>query len=170
MEKTVFSLILQQDIRSVLLCSCCLSILTFENAAELVYHRAVLMKEAYPSGYAMGVVVGVTRSEAEEIVAKTFDPDHPVYLSNENCPMQHTLSGSIEGLSVTLRRSQTAPSANSKLLKVPMPSHCLLMNDTVKKFKPYMQSVHLSDARCLYIKKYGWKSHSGRRRDLVKIC
>ncbi len=44
--------------------------LTFENAAELVYHRAVLMKEAYPSGYAMGVVVGVTRSEAEEIVAK----------------------------------------------------------------------------------------------------
>ena len=49
--------------------------LRFENAAELVYHRAVLMKEAYPSGYAMGVVVGVTRSEAEEIVAKTFDPD-----------------------------------------------------------------------------------------------
>lgn len=126
--------------------------LTFENAAELVYHRAVLMKEAYPSGYAMGVVVGVTRSEAEEMVAKTFDPDHPVYLSNENCPMQHTLSGSIEGLSVTLAEAKRHQAQTAKLLKVSVPSHCLLMNDTVKKFKPYMQSVHLSDARCLYIK------------------
>lgn len=127
------------------------------------------MKEAYPSGYAMGVVVGVTRSEAEEIVAKTFDPDHPVYLSNENCPMQHTLSGSIEGLSVTLAEAKRHQAQTAKLLKVPVPSHCLLMNDTVKKFKPYMQSVHLSDARCLYIK-IRMEEPLRTQKRFVKIC
>lgn len=45
------------------------------------------MKEVYLSGYVMGVVVGVMRSEVEEIVVKIFDFDYLVYLLNENCFM-----------------------------------------------------------------------------------
>ncbi|EPH97705.1 malonate decarboxylase, epsilon subunit family protein [Enterococcus faecalis 13-SD-W-01] len=126
--------------------------LTFENAAELVYHRAVLMKEAYPKDYAMGVVVGLTRSEAEKLVKETFTADEPVYLSNENCPMQHTLSGSISGLEKTLAEAKKRQAQTAKLLKVPVPSHCVLMKETVEKFKPYINTVRLTDARCLYLK------------------
>lgn len=126
--------------------------LTFETAAELVYHRAVLMKESYPSGYAMGVVVGLTRSEAEQLVKETFDPAYPVYLSNENCPMQHTLSGSISGLEKTLAEAKKRQAQTAKLLKVPVPSHCILMEDTVDRFTPYIQSAQISDAKYLYLK------------------
>lgn len=126
--------------------------LSFENAAELVYHRANLMKTSYPSGYAMGVIVGLTRSEAEKVVAETFDPNEPVYLSNENCPLQHTISGSITGLEKTLATAKTQQARTAKLLKVPVPSHCVLMNDTVEKFKPYMDTVSVKDADCLYLK------------------
>ena len=126
--------------------------LSFENAAELVYHRANLMRTSYPSGYAMGVIVGLTRSEAEKVVAETFDPNEPVYLSNENCPLQHTISGSITGLEKTLAAAKTQQARTAKLLKVPVPSHCVLMNDTVEKFKPYMDTVSVKDADCLYLK------------------
>lgn len=61
--------------------------LIFENVVELVYYCVVLMKEVYLSGYVMGVVVGVMRSEVEEIVVKIFDFDYLVYLLNENCFM-----------------------------------------------------------------------------------
>ncbi len=94
------------------------------------------MKEAYPADYAMGVIVGLTRSEAEKVVAESFDINFPVYLSNENCPMQHTLSGHIKGLQQALDHAKTYHAQTAKLLAVPVPSHCELMDETVKSLSP----------------------------------
>ncbi|WP_430612580.1 ACP S-malonyltransferase [Enterococcus sp. DIV0876] len=126
--------------------------LSFENAASLVYHRATLMKQAYPRDYAMGVIVGLTRNEAEAVVAESFDPAYPVYLSNENCPMQHTISGHVVGLERTLTRAKAHHAQTAKLLAVPVPSHCILMAETVKKFTPFMQTINLDRPSCPYIK------------------
>ena len=126
--------------------------LSLENAASLVYHRATLMKEAYPTDYAMGVLVGVTRSEAEALVANTFDPAAPVYLSNENCPMQHTISGHIKGLRKTLAQAKDYHAQTAKLLAVPVPSHCVLMTEPVKRFAPFMNTVSLDVPICPYLK------------------
>lgn len=126
--------------------------LTFEQAALLVYQRATYMKEAYPKGYGMAVVVGMTRKEAEELVDTTFDPLQPVYLSNENCPMQHTLSGSLVGLEQTLRQAKRYHPQKAQLLKVPVPSHCVLMDDTVTRFTAAMKTAVLRPPCCPYLK------------------
>ncbi|KPG71756.1 ACP S-malonyltransferase [Enterococcus sp. RIT-PI-f] len=126
--------------------------LSFENAASLVYHRATLMKQAYPADYAMGVIVGLTRTEAEMAVVSSFDPTYPVYLSNENCPMQHTISGHVKGLAQTLAAAKTYHAQTAKLLAVPVPSHCALMDETVTKFAPFMQTVMIDIPSCLYLK------------------
>lgn len=126
--------------------------LSFEDAAKLVYHRADLMKKAYPKDYAMGVIVGLTRSEAEKVVAESFDAAFPVYLSNENCPMQHTISGHIHGLKQTLALAKTYHAQTAKLLAVPVPSHCTLMDATVEQFAPIMYSVTLDATICPYLK------------------
>lgn len=126
--------------------------LSFDDAVWLVYQRAVLMKAAYPSGYAMGVIVGLTRDEAAQVVQETFDPDYPVYLSNENCPMQHTISGAVIGLEKTLAVAKQRQARTAKLLKVPVPSHCKLMQATVEKLTPYINQLTLQPATCPYLK------------------
>jgi malonate decarboxylase epsilon subunit len=126
--------------------------LTFEDTANLVYQRATLMKEAYPNDYAMGVIVGLTRSEAEQAVARSFDKNFPVYLSNENCPMQHTVSGHVKGLEKNLALAKTYHAQTAKLLAVPVPSHCELMDETVAKFESHMRSITINSPICPYVK------------------
>ncbi|MGM0123081.1 malonate decarboxylase epsilon subunit [Enterococcus sp. AZ194] len=126
--------------------------LSFTEMLALVYHRASLMKMAYPTGFGMGVIVGLTRTEVTELVEKTFDEKHPVYVSNENCPMQQTISGSIEGMKRTLEAAKQYQAQTAKLLRVAVPSHCLLMEETVKAFTPFVENAQLAPPVCTYMK------------------
>lgn len=144
--------------------------LSFENAASLVYHRATFMKQAYPINYAMGVIVGLDRSEVQRIVDETFDDKYPVYISNENCPMQHTISGHVKGLEKTLSVAGKNRAQVAKLIKVPVPSHCELMDETVTKFTPYVKEVKLVEPQCMYLKNIdGRKTYDAEeiRKDLL---
>ncbi|MFK4567934.1 acyltransferase domain-containing protein [Enterococcus sp. UD-01] len=132
--------------------------LTLEEVLLLVHRRAEFMKQAYPQGYAMGVIVGLTRSEVEKLVEQTFDESYPVYLSNENCPIQHTISGSIPGLEKTLAEAKKSQANTAKLIRVPVPSHCKLMDDTVEKLAPYMDQVTFKTPQCTYLKNIDGRS------------
>ncbi|MTD41994.1 acyltransferase domain-containing protein [Erwinia sp. CPCC 100877] len=132
--------------------------LTLEEVLLLVHRRAEFMKQAYPKGYAMGVIVGLTRSEVENLVEQTFDEQYPVYISNENCPIQHTISGSIPGLEKTLAEAKKSQAQTAKLIRVPVPSHCKLMDDTVKKLAPYMDQVTFKTPQCTYLKNIDGRS------------
>jgi malonate decarboxylase epsilon subunit len=132
--------------------------LTLEEVLLLVHRRAEFMKQAYPQGYAMGVIVGLTRSEVEKLVEQTFDENYPVYISNENCPIQHTISGSIPGLEKTLAEAKKSQANTAKLLRVPVPSHCKLMDDTVEKLAPYMDQVTFKTPQCTYLKNIDGRS------------
>ncbi|KRM21977.1 ACP S-malonyltransferase [Latilactobacillus graminis] len=126
--------------------------ITFDDAVRIVYQRAVLMKAAYPTGYAMGVIVGLTRTEVAQVVQDTFDEMHPVYLSNENCPLQHTISGEITGLQKTLAAAKLRQARTAKLLKVPVPSHCRLMQATVAALTPFINQITFHPTICPYLK------------------
>ena len=126
--------------------------LSLDEVLFLVNKRASLMKTAYPEGFGMGVIVGLTRTEVEQVVQATFDEAHPVYISNENCPMQQTISGSIEGMKQTLEEAKRYQAQTAKLLNVPVPSHCVLMDDTVKAFAPFIEEAKLVTPRCTYMK------------------
>jgi malonate decarboxylase epsilon subunit len=132
--------------------------LTLEEVLLLVHRRAEFMKQAYPQGYAMGVIVGLTRAEVETLVEQTFDESYPVYLSNENCPIQHTISGSISGLKKTLAEAKKSQANTAKLIRVPVPSHCKLMDDTVEKLAPYMEQVTFKTPQCTYLKNIDGRS------------
>ncbi|KAF1297816.1 acyl transferase [Enterococcus sp. JM4C] len=145
-------------------------VLNLNEMLALVYHRASLMKKAYPSGFGMGVIVGLTRSEVEELVAKTFDEAHPVYVSNENCPMQQTISGSIQGMEHTLEAAKQYQAQTAKLLKVAVPSHCLLMEDTVEAFAPFVEHTQLAPPSCTYLKNTDGRATTDKeeiRQDLL---
>ncbi|EOL45487.1 malonate decarboxylase subunit epsilon [Enterococcus phoeniculicola] len=144
--------------------------LCFDEMLSLVYKRASLMKQAYPTGFGMGVIVGLTRTEVERVVKETFDEAHPVYVSNENCPMQQTISGSIEAMSRTLEKAKQYQAQTAKLLKVPVPSHCVLMDDTVKAFASFVEEAQLSPPSCTYMKNIDGRSTTDKeeiRQDLL---
>ncbi|MEI5990824.1 hypothetical protein A5881_002329 [Enterococcus termitis] len=131
---------------------------TFEEVLSVVYHRACLMKEAYPEGFGMGVISGLTRTEVTKLVEETFDEAQPVYISNENCPLQQTISGSLQGMQHTLNQAKKQQAQTAKLLKVPVPSHCQLMDETVEKFTPYINELHFKAPDCLYLKNIDGRS------------
>lgn len=144
--------------------------LDLENALSLVFHRATLMKQAYPSDYAMGVIIGLTRSEVQKIVDTTFQKEYPVYLSNENSELQQALSGHIKGLEATLAVARQSGAQNAKLILVPVPSHSPLMKATVDQFRPFVNEAPIHAPNCWYIKNFdgrGTKDAAEIRKDLL---
>lgn len=110
------------------------------------------MKNAYPNGFGMGVIVGLTRSEVIDLVKETFEENQPVYVSNENSPLQQTISGNLHGIEKTLIQAKRYQVQTAKLIRVPVPSHCLLMEETVERLIPYMEKVDFKSPNALYMK------------------
>jgi malonate decarboxylase epsilon subunit len=132
-------------------------VLEFGDAVRLVELRARLMEDAYPSGYGMTAIGGLTRQQLEPLLAQCHGP---VYLANLNAPRQLVISGSTPALDAVAALALAHGATRAERLAVPVPSHCALLDDQartlacacdqVPRKRPRITYVSSSAARALF--------------------
>lgn len=123
-------------------------------AFQLVALRAKLMQQSYPEGYGMGVVVGLSRSEAKRLADQVFTEADPVYISNQNSELQNTFSGKITAIQKVLALAKENGASKAKLLHVPNPSHSPLMKEAAEKLNQFIAQLELHQPNCIYLANY----------------
>ncbi|GAN37295.1 hypothetical protein LC0644_1884 [Lacticaseibacillus paracasei NRIC 0644] len=125
-----------------------------DDLFKVVKRRAELMQGAYPSGYGMGVVVGLSRADIEALVAKVHTPKHPVYASNQNAEDQTALSGELTSIDAVVKLAKQSGATLAMRLKVPVPSHSPLMAEVATQLAATMADVPLTKPVGIYLANY----------------
>jgi malonate decarboxylase epsilon subunit len=123
-------------------------VLEFKDAVRLVELRARLMEDAYPSGYGMTAIGGLTRQQLEPLLAQV---DGPVYLANLNAPRQLVVSGSTPALDAVAALSLSHGATRAERLAVPVPSHCPLLDEQARVLACACEQVPRKRPRITYV-------------------
>lgn len=110
--------------------------LEFGDALALVKLRGSCMEEAFPSGFGMGVVLGMTERQLLELiehVKRYAPPDEKVFLANVNARTQIAVAGTIAGIHSVLQAARSAGARKAAMLPVSVPSHCLLLDSVAAR-------------------------------------
>ena len=126
-------------------------VLDVADAVRLVELRAHLMEEAYPSGYGMTAIRGLTRQQLEPLLAQVHRPDNPVYLANLNAPRQLVVSGRAAALDAIAALALAHGAHAAERLAVPVPSHCPLLDDQARTLACAMEQVPRHRPRITWI-------------------
>jgi malonate decarboxylase epsilon subunit len=126
-------------------------VLGFEDAVRLVQLRARLMEDAYPSGYGMTAIGGLTRQQLEPLVAQVAASGHPAYLANLNAPRQIVVAGSDAALQTVADLALAHGAGRAERLAVAVPSHCELLDREAATLACAVEQVALARPRITYI-------------------
>lgn len=126
--------------------------LSFEHALRMVKVRAELMEQAYPSGYGLSAIEGLTEAQVEALIDETRDaPDGCVYLANVNAPRQIVVAGSNAALDAFNDKASHAGAHRARRLAVSVPSHCELLREASEALVAYTADVSFDIPARLYI-------------------
>lgn len=129
--------------------------LSFADALRMVKVRAELMERAYPSGYGLSAIEGLTEAQVETLIEatrKTQDrPDACVYLANVNAPRQIVVAGSDAALNAFNEDASRAGAHRARRLAVGVPSHCELLREASEALAAYAADVSFSVPKHLYV-------------------
>lgn len=125
--------------------------LTLAQALPLLQLRAQLMEQAYPHGYGLLALVGLTESRVRTLVAALHTSAQPLYIANLNAPTQFVLAGSDQALAAAQDAAKTAGARTAHRMAVSVPSHCALMDSVATSLTAALAGVTLQDARIPYI-------------------
>jgi malonate decarboxylase epsilon subunit len=126
-------------------------VLGFEDAVRLVQLRARLMEDAYPSGFGMTAIGGLTRQQLEPLVAQVAGSRQPVYLANLNAPRQIVVAGSDAALQAVAELALAHGAGRAERLAVAVPSHCELLDREAATLACAIEQVALARPRITYI-------------------
>ncbi|WP_371765989.1 malonate decarboxylase subunit epsilon [Massilia sp.] len=123
-------------------------VLDFSDAVRLVDLRARLMEDAYPHGYGMTAIAGLTRRQLEPLLAQVHGP---AYLANLNAPRQLVVSGSAPALDAVAALALAHGATRAERLAVPVPSHSPLLDDQARTLACACDQVPRKRPRITYI-------------------
>lgn len=126
-------------------------VISFEDAIQLVWHRAKRMEEAYPEGYGMGVICGLTEKEVKKAVNLSYSEAFPVHFSNINTELQMAVSGALRGIEEVFKNAQQFGAGKTTFLKVPIPSHSPLMADISQELLDLIYTFTLYEPKIPYL-------------------
>jgi malonate decarboxylase epsilon subunit len=126
-------------------------VLGFEDAVRLVQLRARLMEDAYPSGFGMTAIGGLTRQQLEPLVAQVTASGKLVYLANLNAPRQIVVAGSDAALQAVADLALAQGAGRAERLAVAVPSHCELLDREAATLACAVDQVALARPRITYI-------------------
>ncbi|KRN22513.1 ACP S-malonyltransferase [Lacticaseibacillus camelliae] len=129
-----------------------------DDLFRVVKRRAELMQGAYPTGYGMGVVVGLSRDAVEKLVAQVHSTAHPVYASNQNAEDQTALSGELTAIDEVVALAKQNGAVLARRLKVPVPSHSPLMTKVSTQLAAAMADVELKKPAGIYLANYSGRA------------
>jgi len=126
--------------------------LRFDDALRMVRKRAELMEAAYPSGYGLAAISGLTERQLESLAAgQTQDGLPPVYIGNVNAPRQIVMAGADVALDALIERALAAGARKAVRLAVSVPSHCELLADAADRLADYAREVPFHAPHSLYV-------------------
>ncbi|MFV3406503.1 malonate decarboxylase subunit epsilon [Pseudomonas sp. NY15463] len=99
--------------------------LAFADAVRLVALRGELMQRAYPHGYGMTALSGLSQAEVEQLLGQVSDE---VYLANLNSDNQIVIAGRDEAMAEVARLARRQGQGVARRLAVSVPSHCRLLD------------------------------------------
>lgn len=120
--------------------------LDFTDALKLVALRGDLMEQAYPHGYGLTAIMGLTLPQVENLTQGTG-----TYIANLNAETQIVIAGTDDGMAQVAERALAKGASKAKRLAVSVPSHCALLAEPAKKLAAAFESVTLSRPRCAYL-------------------
>ncbi len=126
--------------------------LAFDDALKMVRRRAELMEGAYPSGYGLAAVSGLTEHEVATLAARRIEEgEPPVYIGNVNAPRQIVVAGADAALDSFIDRALAAGARKATRLAVSVPSHCELLAHASDKLTVYARSIPFRAPHGVYI-------------------
>lgn len=125
--------------------------LTLKDAVPLVRLRGELMEKAYPQGYGLAAVVGLSELQLSKIVTEINQPDSPVYLANLNAPTQIVIAGSAAGMEAVLERAKNEGARTARRLNVSVPSHCALLQTVADELSRRMSTIEIKRPEVIYM-------------------
>ncbi|MFL9963683.1 malonate decarboxylase subunit epsilon [Paraburkholderia sediminicola] len=124
----------------------------FADALKMVRRRAELMEAAYPSGYGLAAISGLTEYQLEALAARHADEDRQrVYIGNVNAPRQIVMAGANDALDAFIVRALAAGARKATRLAVNVPSHCELLAQATDELLAYASEVPFHAPRSTYI-------------------
>jgi malonate decarboxylase epsilon subunit len=126
-------------------------VLAFPDAVRLVELRATLMETAYPTGYGMTVITGLTRQQLEPLIGQVHGPAHPAYLANLNAPRQLVIAGADVAMAAVARLAKRGGAASVERIAMAVPSHCDLLAPQAEQLAAAVARVPLHRPSCIFI-------------------
>ena len=124
----------------------------FADALRMVKTRAELMERAYPCGYGLSAIEGLTEAQVEALIDMNASvPDRRVYVANVNAPRQIVVAGSDAALDAFNERASATGAHRAKRLAVSVPSHCELLQEASDTLAGYAAGITFSRPKHIYI-------------------
>jgi malonate decarboxylase epsilon subunit len=120
--------------------------LSFADALRLVALRGDLMEQAYPQGYGLTAIQGLTLPQVEALVA-----DSDVYIANLNAETQIVIAGRDDSMAQVAQRALEKGASRARRLAVSVPSHCALLDEPARQLQAAFAGVTLTRPRCAYL-------------------
>jgi len=120
--------------------------LAFNDALSLVALRGDLMGQAYPHGYGLTAIMGLTLTQVEALVDGSG-----TYIANLNAETQIVIAGRDEDMAQVAQQALAKGATKAQRLAVSVPSHCELLNAPAQKLAQAFAQVRLSRPRCAYL-------------------
>lgn len=120
--------------------------LEFTDALTLVALRGDLMEQAYPHGYGLTAIMGLTLPQVESLVAGSG-----TFIANLNAETQIVIAGRDEAMADVAKRALDKGASKAHRLAVSVPSHCALLAEPAQRLVEAFRHVTLSRPRCAYL-------------------
>lgn len=145
--------------------------LAFGDALRLVRKRAELMESAYPSGYGLAAIAGLSEHQLEKLAAEyESDAQARVYIANVNAPRQIVMAGADAALDSFIERALAAGARKASRLQVSVPSHCELLAHASDELLAYARDIPFHTPSSTYMGNRGGRplrTHEAIRDDLA---
>lgn len=120
--------------------------LDFTDALRLVALRGDLMEQAYPHGYGLTAIMGLTLDRVEKLIA-----DSGLYIANLNAETQMVIAGRNEEMARVAQLALKAGASKAQRLAVSVPSHCALLDKPAAELAKAFDAITLQRPRCAYL-------------------
>ncbi|WP_322013838.1 malonate decarboxylase subunit epsilon [Paraburkholderia sp. J12] len=129
---------------------------TFGAALHMVRKRAELMEAAWPSGYGLTALSGLSETQIETLAqAQSREGGEPVYVGNVNAPRQIVVAGADTALEAFAIRALAAGARKAQRLAVSVPSHCELLADAAEQLTTWSRDIAFRAPQGVYIDNRG---------------
>jgi malonate decarboxylase epsilon subunit len=109
------------------------------------------MERAYPGGYGMTAIIGMTQRALERLIAQVNSDTEPVFLANINTETQMVVSGSDAGMQRLSTLAIEHGAQRCERLDVAVPSHCALLDAPAASLADAFADVHVRAPGIAYL-------------------